>query len=321
MKKLVMLLTVLLLAGTVLAAPSLQITKPPVTPVPSYSGPINDTHAIQGQWFKHINPTTGTVGEIENRTHEFYDNKEGDGGGFKSTFAIEGYGGGFQYNTAGNLTGFNILATITNDTPGIGPWRDGTNSHGEALSTPEQYVGTLYDTKLTVEFAIDAAALNAWDPQGTKMGTGPYKDMEPHIVAVDHDELGWYCWTPGNPDQEKTPWGDYLVPTYDFGDIAQGASITKTLNFVIDGAGLVEGDARREAIESGLDIFLNRTTSLKISNWIEMLAIDDGTPYPKDDNGVADLNSDVSVFHNIPEPMTICLLGLGALSLRKKRKA
>ncbi len=41
--------------------------------------------------------------------------------------------------------------------------------------------------------------------------------------------MGWYCWTddPNAPD----PAGDYWVPTYDFGDIEVGQSVTRQLAF------------------------------------------------------------------------------------------
>ncbi len=320
---------VLLVAGAATAAPSLEITKPPVGPIPSWSGPVQDPDAIMGQWFKHINPLTGAVGMEEARTHEFFDNKTGYGGGFASTAAIKGLvtsltWAGTPYQS--NLIAFDVTATITNDTPGdisIEKWLDGTNSHSEYLNTTEQYTGTLFDTKLAIEFAVDAAALAAWDPAGTKINNTPYHDITPHIIAEEHDELGWYCWTPGNGDPELQPEGDYLVPTYDFGDILPGQSVTRVLSFVIGGEGLVEGDERLAVILDGNDIFLNRTTSLKISNWIEGIGIDDGTPYPSEsENGtLATLNSDVSVFHNIPEPMTICILSVGGLMFARKRRA
>ncbi len=323
MRKATMLsmVVVLLVAGTAMAAPSLEITKPPVGPMQSWTGPVQDPDAIQGQWFKHINPETGVVGTEEARTHEFYDNVTGHGGGSASHLAIEGYvknlvWNGTPYNSM--LIGFDIDATITNDCPALTPWADGSNSHNETLSTEQQYVGTLFDTKLTAEFAMDQIAFDAWPgSQGTS--TDQYNmDWDGGIYAENHDELGWYCWTPGNPDSGKQPEGDYLVPTWDFGDILLGEASTRTMSFTCE---LYAGDPRYDAILESLageDILLNRTTSLKISNWIEGLAIDTGIPYPQDPA----LSSDVSVFHNIvPEPMTLCLLSVGGLLLSRKRRA
>ena len=311
----------LCLAATAVAAPSLDITKGPVSPVPSYTGPPMDPHAKAGQWFLNMDGTE------EVRTHEFYDNVEGFGGGFASSAAIVGIPTNVQMAAGSpNIIGFDIVATITNDTPGEGMWRPGSNSHGERLSVDDQYEGILYDTKLTAEFAVERFSfLNWFTSAGPSLDpSDPYEITDPLIVAENPDELAWYCWTPDvpNPD-EYQPTGDFLVPTYDFGDIEPGKSVTRTLSFTVDGGGLSPNDPRYEVLMMDQDIFLNRTTSLKISNWIEMLGIDDGTPYPADTGAypAALLSSDVSVFHNVPEPSTLLLLALslGLLVAARRR--
>ncbi len=310
-------LIVLVAANFALAAPSLEVTKGPVIPVPSWTGPPHDPHARAGQWFLNMD------GTVEVRSHEFYDNVPGFGGGFAGSRAITGYVTNVQMGaTAPSILAFDVVATITNDTPGEGEWRIGGNSHSERLSVDDQYRGTLYDTKLTAEFAVDAPSLTNWLATMPGMVPGdPYRLWDPLIVAVEPDELAWYCWTPDNPDQQ-TPYGAFLVPTYDFGDIPPGQSVTRTLSFKVSGDGLSPNDPRYEVLLSDEDIFLNRTTSLKISNWVDTVAVDNGAPYPADNTGEyhARLNSDVSVFHAIPEPGTLLLLMVGLTAVIAGRR-
>jgi hypothetical protein len=136
--------------------------------------------------------------------------------------------------------------------------------------------------------------------------SGVYRDTLPHIVAQNHDELGWYCWTPNNPEPNLVPWGTYLVPTWDFGSIPVGASVQRVLKFSVDGGGLPPGDPRYNVIVTSAtqlqDLLLNRTTSLKISTWIEDIALDNNVPYPEE----AGRSSDCSVFHAIePKPLVV----------------
>ena len=311
MKKVLVVLMLMavaaIVASAVTAAPSLPITKPPLGPVPSYTGPVQDPHAIQGQWFKDM----GTSAEAA-RCYEFHDNVTSHGGGSSSFNAIYGKVNSLTL-VSGKITAFTIQATITNDVPALSPWIEGTNSHGEYVEQPrEQYVGPLLQTKLTTSFAISGLGNlpASW--------TAPYRDRQPYITAQGFDELAWYCWTPGNPDPEKQPYGGYYVPTYDFGDIGIGQSVTRNLSFIVDGAGIDSSDPRYTATmesytaaEGQGDIFLNRTTSLKISDWIDELTLDTGIPYPTDPLK----GSDVSVFHCVPEPGSLLALGGGLLSL------
>ncbi len=320
------------LAAPVSAAPSLPITKPPVMLGSGPTGPAHDPPAMMGQWFSSLDGT-----EFTNRTNEFYDNVQEYqgllwGGGPAGSAAIKGIVNNVQYNGPpgiGNITAFTIQATITNDTPGVGPWRDGANSHGETLSTPAQYAGPLQQTKLTAEFACDRNKL----PVGPLVA--PYWDQNPRIFATGHDELAWYCWAPG----PQTPTGDYYVPTWDFGDIQPGQTVTRLLSFTVDGAGLPpsvvgSGDYRYAAIQASyqgqMDIFFNRTTDLKIGDWMETLLIDGGTPYadvpgtppPPEWWNVETRSGNVSVFHNVPEPgsLALCLGGAAAMGLLLRRR-
>jgi hypothetical protein len=203
------------------ASPALPVTKPPVQPAISWTGPIQDPHAIQGQWFKDL-----TTMEEHAKPYEFHDNVTGHGGSAaKSFLAIEGYVGNLVYDAFGNITNFGIRATITNDdTDIVGPWQEAQpgNLHGEWAYDRQPYMCDMYQVKLTVEFADDGI-------QGNYLAGGPYLP-EQNIYALNYDELGWYCWTPNNP-AGLAPAGNYWVPTYDFGDIMHWDSATRDLGF------------------------------------------------------------------------------------------
>ena len=127
--KTIVLLVVLLCTASAFAAPALDIRNPAVDP--GWTGPTIDPHAAQGQWFNTVNdPSSGFA-----RPYEFYDNKIGSGGGFKSTKAIYGKVTAITGGFGANITAFNITATITNDLPGDPSWLSGNNSHGEADAT------------------------------------------------------------------------------------------------------------------------------------------------------------------------------------------
>jgi len=310
MKTLLMVAAVVLTATVVMAAPSLPITKtganPAIGPAISYTGPVNDPHAVQGQWF--YDPETSRT---EVRTHEFHDNVPGAGGGYAGFNAIDGRAANIVVNGQGNITSFDILATITNDTPATTDWQEGTNRHDEFAYPRGQYVGTLFETKMAIEFALADLQLV---PNGF---SDPYRQgFLPFIIAANEDQRAWYCYTPGSePQGQSTAVGNYYVPTWDFGDIARGQSVTRTLSFIVDGPGLNPGDPRFEALMSQQDLLANRTTSLKISTWIDNLSVDTGIAYPTDPLR----GSDASVFHNIPEPTMMLLLGIGGVLAARRR--
>jgi hypothetical protein len=64
----------------------------------------------------------------------------------------------------------------------------------------------------------------------------------------------------------------------------------------------------------GIDVLLNRTTSLKISTWLDDLSRDLCIPYPEAEPF---RGSDCSVFHNIPEP-AVSFLGMLCMLLVKR---
>jgi hypothetical protein len=275
------------------AAPSLPITEPPVSST-YLDGPNIDPTTINGQWFTNL-----VTGNEAYRTHEFYDNVYDHGGGNYDYTAIQGYvttvqlgGGGVGWTDP--IIGFTIDATIQNDTSSaFGQESDGSNSHEEFRAAGEErYVGTLVDTKLTAEFAI--ADLNLLP----LAFIGPYQEQYPYIIAENEDQWAWYCW---NEQETQAPGGsgNYYVPTWDFGDIAVGSSMTKTLVFSVDPP-MDPTDPRYAVIYDSIeqDVFANRTTSLKISTWMDTIAIDTGIPYFEEEPL---RSSDVSVFHNFED--------------------
>ena len=273
------------------AGPSLPITKPPVTPLTLLTGPAIDPAATNGQWFLDYASGTET-----NRTHEFYDNVVG--GGLLGANAITGYVSSITFISGPGtpITAFSIQATIWNDTSVAVEFLDGSDSHGEALSYKElPYVGTMLDVKLTASFAVtDTNNLPLVWPYP------PYRDRPQYIEATNEDQAAWYCWSPADEEPLHNPKGNYYVPTWDFGTILQGQSATRQLDFIIQSGGLLPGDTRYAAITNSFgtqtDVLLNRTTSLKISTWIDEISADSGIAYPEDDPY---RGSDVSVFHNI----------------------
>lgn len=290
-------------SGSASAAVALNITNPPVTGGVN-TGPNHDPHATRGQWFEDR-----WTQEKSSRPHEFYDNIPGSGGGSSGSNAIFGYATNVTYAPGGEITAFSIMATITNDLgTQTGAWADGGNSLGESLSTTNHVVGTMWKTMLVTEFALGSLSLQpaSWSP--------PYDPQVPFIIAGNHDELAWYGF---NNNQ-----GDYYVPAWDFGDIAIGQSVTRQLDFTVDGAGLGLTDPRHIAIDGSafaqIDLFLNRTTSLKISDWMDTVAFDLGDDYDIHDS----FSSNVSVFAQIPEPGTTVPLGLllGMAALRRSRR-
>lgn len=294
----VMLTCVLCTAMVISAAPSLPVTKTPVTPNPSFTGPTNDTHAFMGQWFINV-----TNSKSEYRTHEFYDNASGSGGGSAGHLAIYGFVTNvvrdpFPPQTA--ISSFYIIATVSNDTPASNGWLVGTNSNGEALSTSQQYTNIFRKVILTVDFAVTERV-----PNWLENNFYPYRNStnSTYLASINHDFRGWYGNPVTNPAPDS-PSGVFLIPGWDFGDIPPGGASTRTLQFYVgdfnlDPALIPEDDPRHLPIitseSSGTDIFINRSLSLKISEWISDPALDEG-------DGAA-TNSNVSVFHDTDEDM------------------
>lgn len=191
-----------------------------------------------------------------------------------------------------DIVSFEIVATVYNDAISTtGPWDSGTNSLLENLNTTSHYTNSLQRAILTVNFA--AAGLIP-----SNMGTPPYRTAAPYITATDHDYLAWY----GNASLAE--YSSYYVPGWDFGTIPAGEARTRTLHFVIRTSGgfpsqLETGTSRYQSIIAGkeTDIFINRSRSLKINQWISDPLVDDATAYPT--NSLGEDAGNVSLFHNI----------------------
>lgn len=280
--------SIALSAGVASAAPSLSVRKPPViSGANPNTGPAAvDPTAAKGQWFI---PVSGGAAQV--RSHEFYDNVPGQGGGAWASRAIYGSVASIVY-AAGpgtNIMGFTIKATVTNDTNSwSGGWQTSPNSHGEFRATVAPYVGILYRPVIVAEFALHT---NAAFPPGPVAGTPYTPSPGPRILAMNHNLLGWYCFN------NVVPTGNYYVPSWTLADIPVGGSSTVSMIFrVIDG-GLTPADPRYGAIvnsaATGADLLSNRTTSLKISNWLEGVWQDSGAAYTT-------RPSNASVFHMAP---------------------
>lgn len=273
-----------------LGGASRPVTKPPVQPG-ILTGPPVDPPAISGQWFRAVGS-----GSESYRPFEFHDDPMA---GYAGSAAISGrvIAIGFAMTPPPQaITSFVILATIVNDNTEQGLWMNGTNSHGEFLVySAAPYTGDLINVKLTVSFAL--TDLTNVPP----VWVSPYFKIEPFIIAENEDQAAWYCWNPDDPDPGHNPKGHYYVPTWDFGNIPAGQLVTRPLAFSVSGAGLPPTDPRYAVLISsytnGTDVLFNRSTSLKISEWLDNLAIDDGSILPPG----AESASDVSVFHFVVE--------------------
>jgi hypothetical protein len=288
--------------GTTWAAVALDVSKPPVVGPPG-TGPFpQDPNAVRGQWFS----------DNTSRQYEFYDNAQGFGGGSNGTQAIKGIVTSITFSAGPGtaITAFQVTATVTNDTtPVPGFWNPGNNSHGELLNTFTHYVGDMPGTRMTIEFALSSLSLqpNTWSL--------PYTQYQPEIIANNEDATAWYC----NSNDLQNP-GNFYVPAWDFGTILMGQSATRVLDFSVNGGINPITDPRYNPLvtsftDGASDILMNRTTSLKISNWVDGIWVDNVT-YP---NGELGLDSNASVFF-VPEAGTSALLGLlGILALRRRR--
>jgi len=235
-------------------------------------GPPWDAFAQQGQWFQ--DPVNG---ETHVSTWEFHDDD--------NSLTIEGVVQHIQYAPPGtsnsNIMAFDVLVTVVNNLPSELQAGGSSNSHGEVqLGTALYMEGTLFDARITAEFAIA-------DPMFVPNGTPPYwgDPVSPmtgsmyHIEAINEDEWGWYCWDdPGMPGGP----GNFQVPAWRLQPaiILPGQTGNTMMSFIVTGTGMSILDYRHSVIRhshwNGADLLYNRHNSLKISHWLDTLLIDDG---------------------------------------------
>jgi len=275
------------------AAPSFFILSPPVVASGNTNtGPpgIDPT----SQFGQHIFSFAKQADEA--LSFEFYDNIATDGGGTANAAAIQGQVVNLSTNVTGDIIAFDVQAAIVNDTSPLttNNWQFAANSHGESLSNPppqstwDAYAGDMKDTWLTAEFAIQAGL----PPPNSNPPFDDLGGLLPRIIALNHDGLAWYCFS--------NTQGAYHVPAWHFGDIPLPGTAARLMQFAVQppmGISDPRYAVLMQAAGSGDDIFANRTMSLKVSQWLDMVTIDNGAAYPVPPN----LSSDVSVFHDPAE--------------------
>lgn len=309
-------------AGAALASPALNIQAPPVV---NGVGPPFDPTGSMGQWFQRTT-TAGTVVQ-ESRAYEFYDNIAGDGGGAPNHLAIRGGLLAIIPGAPGFAAGYTMRASITNNTPAVqGGFQSGRNMHQEFLPAPQPfYVGPMQDVKLTLHWADDgimgnfnAGGANLPSPNSAP---APAAFGESNTYAINYDQLGWYSFPVGSA---ASPPGAFQVPTYDFGNIAVGQTVTRDISF-----GFYQQIPINliSTLLVGQDLLIARSNDLKIGAYFQPdpvlnSIVDNGSAYPFGGLPGAmgfDLGN-ASVFFSIPTPGAAALMGLGALAAARRRR-
>lgn len=261
------------------------------------------------QWFDY------GVGNPVSSPKEFYDNAKPitipsyPWGGGAGTNAIKGVVNNITYGIGSTIVGFKINAQVSNDTYDCTAELNGTNGqndHGQsARNINRQDEEHMVDVRLAASFADRA-------PAGNLPLTPPF-GAESNIYSINCNAYAWYSYasdTPPAPNQSGGYWvpvwnmtgsgvsdpskgtpdvieyGDTHYRTLEFGVYSPIAPGTSTYNVIVD------------SFNNGSDIFFNRTSSLKISDYPDALARDDGTDFPQG----AGTASDVSVFYRAPAP-------------------
>lgn len=196
----------------------------------------------------------------------------------------------------GGIDTFQLSVSITNDTYETSEtlwstygWND-LSQNADDILTQQEII--MRDVKLCLEFADDGV-LGNMDPD---LG------IEPLVYAIGYDDLAWYGYSYDQPPQAVpgSP-GGYVVPAYNITtSLAPGATATKVISFGTH-LPIMSDDPLYSMLTSGdcTDLFANRTSSLKISNYPDAISgcdTDETSPW-----NVGANSSNVSVFFNSPE--------------------
>ncbi|MGC8862475.1 MAG: hypothetical protein ACP5R5_06840, partial [Armatimonadota bacterium] len=280
----------LLLAGALPGAPARELT----------SVKNGDPAAPILQWFQHrLAPV------VVSNQKEFHDNYGyGDGwhpwGGVASWHAVKGVVTNVVIDPTDAITGFTVRASVTND---LYDYRD-TMEGTQALNDHRQ-AEAMRNVRLTASFADDGVVGNLPD-------IPPFRP-EANIFGIDYEWLGWFCYYWG----ELPPYGSYWVPAWEFTNspavecsggtpevILPGETHSRDMKFGCHRPIRI-GDPDYYTImmsyQEGVELFLNRTPSLKVSNYPDALSTDIGVPFPE---YPPVYDSDVSVFYD-PEPSEV----------------
>lgn len=263
----------------------------------------------RSQWF--INSS----GEIVDDAHfEFYDNPSAAGfpdypwGGLSGSAATSGKVTNVWRLPNRSIFAFAVSVTITNDTYTSFWSMNGTSAENcwwwegwscnRAPEIPYNIERYMYKVRLTLDFADAGFHENPLGP----------------IYVQDYDELAWIG--PSDTEPPTIPpdspyWRNYAVPTIRFGDLAPGQSATKSIMF-----GLWEPlppssplyNLLEDSLVNQKDIFVNRTSSLKISRYCDSLTRDDNSSWPSG----CELSSNVSVFFDSAPSAGAAYVKLGA---------
>ncbi len=245
---------------------------------------------------------------------EFHDNVGyGDGtypwGGIAGWHAVKAVVTDVLMDPTEAITSFTVRASVTND---LYDWTtkmtgtDGTNDHDQSAGyIVGQKSEHMRNVRLATSFADDGQLGNLPD-------TPPF-GQEANIYGIDHEWLGWFCHHWG----ELPPLGNYWVPAWEFTGSSAVTCSGGTPDVILPGethsrymmfgchrpirAGEPEYDAIMLSYVEGVELFINRTKSLKVSNYTDQLSIDFGVPFPE---YPPVYDSDVSVFYD-PELSTV----------------